>query len=52
MDFFTYEEYKQFDSAIKEFEWHTFFEVLYFMGFRQGKVQALNGMTLTLKKTL
>ena len=31
MDFFTYDEYLKFDSVIKEHEWHTFFEILYFL---------------------
>lgn len=42
MQFFTYEEYKQFDSVIDNFMHHTFFETLYFMGTRQGEAQALN----------
>lgn len=42
MDFFTYEEYKKFDSVIDKHIWHTFFEILYFMGLRQGECQALN----------
>ncbi len=50
MDFFTYEEYKKFDSMITELEWHTFFEVLYFMGFRQGETQALNWTDVNFEK--
>lgn len=42
MQFFTLEEYKQFDSAISDHLWHTFFEFLYFMGTRQGETIALN----------
>lgn len=42
MQFFTLEEYKQFDSAISDHLWHTFFEFLYFMGTRQGEAIALN----------
>ena len=41
MDFYTYEEYLKFDSVIDKQEWHTFFEILYFMGLRQGECQAL-----------
>lgn len=59
MQFFTYEEYKTFDSVINDHEWHTFFELLYFMGSRQGEAQALtwndidfNKRTLTINKTL
>lgn len=59
MDFFTYEEYLKFDSVIKEHEWHTFFEILYFLGLRQGECQALtwndidfSKKELNIKKTL
>lgn len=59
MQFFTYEEYKKFDSVIDSFEWHTFFELLYFMGLRQGECQALtwndidfNKKTIRVNKTL
>ena len=41
MDFYTYDEYKVFDSAIDSLEWHTLFEILYFMGLRKGELQAL-----------
>lgn len=41
MDFFTYDEYLKFDSVVDEHKWHTFFEILYFMGLRQGECQAL-----------
>ena len=42
MEFFTYEEYLKFDSVIDDFEYHTFFEMLYFLGLRQGECTALN----------
>lgn len=41
MSFYTYEEYLKFDSVIEEHKWHTFFEILYFLGLRQGECQAL-----------
>ena len=41
MDFFTYDEYLKFDSVIKDHQYHTFFEILYFLGLRQGEAQAL-----------
>lgn len=41
MDFFTYEEYLKFDSVIDRFEYHVFFELLYFIGLRQGECTAL-----------
>ena len=59
MNFFTYEEYKKFDSEILEFNYHVFFEILYFLGLRQGEAQALNWNdidfekgTLSITKTL
>ena len=57
MIFFTYEEYLKFDSVIDEHQWHTFFEILYFMGLRQGELQALTwndikNNELSIKKTL
>lgn len=50
MQFFTFEEYKQFDSVIDEFVWHTFFEILYYMGLRQGELQALQFRDINFKK--
>lgn len=50
MEFFTYDEYKQFDNIIDEFDWHTFFEVLYFMGLRQGELQALQFKDINFEK--
>lgn len=41
MKFFTYEEYKVFDSVINEIDYKTFFTILYYMGLRQGEAQAL-----------
>lgn len=41
MKFFTLEEYKKFDCVIDNFEYHVFFEVLYYLGLRQGECQAL-----------
>jgi len=50
MLFFTYDEYKSFDSVIDNFMWHTFFETLYFMGLRQGECQALMWEDIDFKK--
>lgn len=50
MLFFTYEEYKQFDSVISDKLWHTFFELLYFMGTRQGEATALNWNDINFSK--
>lgn len=59
MNFFTYEEYKKFDSIITEFDYHTFFEMLYFLGLRQGECCALNwkdvnfiNKTVSINKTI
>ena len=41
MDYFTYEEYLEFDKVIDNFEYHTFFEILYFLGLRRGEAMAL-----------
>lgn len=49
MNFFTYEEYLKFDSVIDNLEWHVFFEVLYFMGLRQGECQALTWKDISFK---
>lgn len=50
MQFFTYEEYLKFDSVIENFMHHVFFELLYFMGLRQGEAQALTWEDIDLKK--
>ena len=42
MAFFTLEEYKKFDSTINDFDYHVFFELLYYNGLRKGEAQALN----------
>lgn len=59
MDFFTYEEYKKFDSVINNFELHTFFETLYYLGLRQGECCALTwkdidftNKTISVNKTI
>ena len=41
MQFFTYEEFLKFESVIDEFDYKTFFEMLYFEGLRQGELCAL-----------
>lgn len=59
MNFFTLDEYKKFDSVIENFMHHTFFELLFYMGLRQGECQALTwndidleNCTLKVTKTL
>lgn len=42
MQFFTYEEYLKFSSVIENKDWNLFFKMLYFLGLRQGELQALN----------
>ena len=41
MQFFTYEEFQKFISVIDEFNYKTFFEVLYYLGLRQGEACSL-----------
>lgn len=41
MDFYTFDEYTQFRSVISDAEWLLWFDMLYFMGFRKGELQAL-----------
>ena len=57
MDFFTYDEFQKFISVIDDFDYKVFFEVLYFLGLRQGEAQALKwsdikGKELKIDKTL
>lgn len=41
MQFFTYEEFQKFISVIDELNYKIFFEVLYYLGLRQGEATAL-----------
>jgi integrase len=41
MDFYTFDEYTKFRSVIDDEEWLLFFDMLYFLGFRKGELQAL-----------
>ncbi len=52
MDFFTYDEFKKFISVIDDFNYKTFFEVLYYLGLRQGEATALtwNDISFTKKE--
>lgn len=50
MDFFTYEEYKKFDNVINDHKYHTLFEILYYMGLRQGELLALTWNDINFKK--
>lgn len=59
MNFFTYDEYKKFDSVINDFKFHTFFEMLYYLGLRQGECCALTwndvnftNKTVSINKTI
>ena len=49
MKFFTYDDYLKFDSVISNFDFHVFFEILYFMGLRQGEAQALTWKDIDLQ---
>lgn len=52
MNFFTYDEYIEFDSVIDNFDFHCFYEVLYFMGLRQGECQALTWEDIDFEKNV
>ena len=42
MDFWTYEEYKKFIAVEDDLLFKTFFETLYYCGFRHGEIRGLN----------
>lgn len=50
MLFFTYEEYVKFDNVIDDFDYKVFFEILYYLGLRQGELQALTFKDIDFKK--
>ena len=59
MQFFTYDEFQRFISVIDEYDYKTFFEVLYYLGLRQGEATALtwndidfNKKEVSINKTL
>lgn len=50
MDFFTFEEYSNFSKVIQELEWKTFFDCLYYLGLRQGELQAITWSDIDFNK--
>ena len=50
MQFFTYDEFQKFISVIDELNWKTFFEVLYYLGLRQGEATALTWNDINFNK--
>lgn len=50
MLYFTYEEYLKFIDKVDKFDYKTFFQVLYFMGLRQGECTALTWRDIDFKK--
>ncbi len=42
MQFYTWEEFKQFVSVIDDIKWKTLFEVLFFCGLRRGELRGLS----------
>ena len=50
MQFFTYDEFQKFISVIDELNYKTFFEVLYFLGLRQGEATALTWSDINFTK--
>lgn len=50
MQFFTYEEFQKFVSVIDEFDYKTFYEVLYYLGLRQGEACSLTWSDIDFNK--
>lgn len=50
MQFFTYEEFQKFISVVEEFDYKTFYEVLYYLGLRQGEATALTWNDINFNK--
>ena len=50
MDFYTIDEFKQFISVIDSEKWKLFFEMLYYLGLRQGELQALTWSDISFQK--
>lgn len=51
MQFFTYEEFLKFESVIDELDYKTFFEVLYYLGLRQGEACSLTWSDIDFDKS-
>lgn len=51
MQFFTYEEFQKFISVIDEPDYKTFFEVLYYLGLRQGECCSLTWSDIDFNKS-
>ena len=50
MQFFTYDEFQKFISAVEEFDYRTFYETLYYLGLRQGEACGLTWKDIDFKK--
>lgn len=50
MQFFTYDEFKKFISVIDKLDYKTFFQVLYYLGLRQGEATALTWSDIDFNK--
>ena len=51
MQFFTYEEFLKFENVIDELDYKTFFEVLYYLGLRQGEACSLTWSDIDFNKS-
>ena len=51
MQFFTYKEFLKFESVIDELDYKTFFEVLYYLGLRQGEACSLTWSDIDFNKS-
>lgn len=50
MQFFTLEEYKNFENVIEDDFWKTFFKTLFYCGLRQGELMALQWSDINFEK--
>lgn len=50
MQFFTYDEFQKFIAVVEEFNYKTFYEILYYLGLRQGEACALTWNDINFKK--
>lgn len=50
MDFYTYDEFKKYESVIDDENWKVFFQVLYYLGLRKGEAAAITWNDINFKK--
>ena len=52
MDFYTYDEFQQFISAVDDLTYKCFFSLIYYCGLRLGEAQSLNWNDIDFKKNM